>query len=104
MDDAELMRALDAAVANWNALSGAGYDRAESAADEFEASFYRFIDALRDWVNRLSKRPQTLEELLGLPVMREIARRLPEPLHLNLETEAELILENTVRTEEDKYD
>jgi hypothetical protein len=101
---AKVEQALAAALRNWNAMSGAGGDEAESAANEFEASFYQFIDALREWVDGLEKRPQTLEEFMELPLIQDILDLLPAPLLLNFETEAELILEQQIRVDEDKYD
>ncbi|WP_274651454.1 hypothetical protein [Paenibacillus humicola] len=96
--------ALDAAVTNWNAMSRAEEDEAEPAADRFEASFYRFIDVFRDWMAGLDPRPQTMEALYRLPEVRAIAEKLPGPLQLNFETEAELILDGMERIGEDKYD
>jgi len=97
-------QAFDTMLRNWKSMSGSANDDAEATANEFEASFYVFIDALREWVNELDPRPQSLEELLALPVIQEMADRLPAPLLLNFETEAELIVERIIRTEEDKYD
>ncbi|CAG7627136.1 hypothetical protein ACFQI7_14705 [Paenibacillus allorhizosphaerae] len=102
--DAKVEKALDTALANWAAMAKSSHEEAEAAADGFEASFYAFIDAVREWVDRLKPRPQTLEQLLALPEVAEIVDRLPAPLVLNFETEAELILEHVVRDEEDKYD
>jgi hypothetical protein len=95
---------LNATLRNWKSMSGAQSDEAESTANEFEASFYTFIDAVRDWVYELDPQPQTLEELLELTMIKDIMDRLPAPLILNFETEAELIVENKSRIDEDKYD
>ncbi|MBP1992270.1 hypothetical protein [Paenibacillus eucommiae] len=100
----QVEQTLDAALRNWKSMSGAGHDEAEATADEFEASFYTFIDAVREWVNGLDQRPQTLEDFLELSVVQKLTDRLPAELHLNFETEAELILDNQVRMDEDKYD
>ncbi|MFC5647903.1 hypothetical protein ACFPYJ_01980 [Paenibacillus solisilvae] len=89
---------------NWQTMSVSPNEEAESTADEFEASFYLFIDALREWVYQLDPQPQTLEELFELPAIQGLIDQLPGPLYLNFETEAELILENKLRIEEDKYD
>ncbi|WP_258881626.1 hypothetical protein [Paenibacillus sp. sptzw28] len=100
----KLNQALNGALRNWESMSGSDSDEAESTADEFEASFYNFIDALREWVYGLDSRPVTMEEFSALPLVQTILERLPAPLYLNFETEAELILENKSRVEDDKYD
>jgi hypothetical protein len=99
-----LNQALNVALRNWESMAGSGNDEAESTADEFETSFYVFIDALREWVYGLDRRPQTMEEFWSLPLVEAISGRLPAPLYLNFETEAELILENKSRVDDDKYD
>jgi hypothetical protein len=100
----KVKQALDATLINWNAMSESDNDDAESTANEFEASFYSFIEAVREWVSGLDQRPQSLEEFLVLPMIQDVLDRLPAPLYLNFETEAELILENISRIDEDKYD
>ncbi|MDF2718762.1 MAG: hypothetical protein K0R28_5687 [Paenibacillus sp.] len=92
------------ALNNWNAMSGAAGDEAESTAEAFEASFYKFIDALREWVEGLQERPSTLEHYMELPLVKSIVDRLPAPLYLNFETESELILDNITRIDEDKVE
>jgi hypothetical protein len=100
----KINKALDTVLRNWKSMSGAGTNEEESTADQFESSFYSFIDALREWVDGLEQRPNSLDELLDLSMVKEIVDRLPAPLHLNFETEAELIVENKRRIDEDKYD
>jgi hypothetical protein len=104
--DTRVAQAFHTALKCWNSMSGAGADPddAESSANEFEAAFYKFIDSVREWVHGLDHRPQTLEEFLELSMIQEIVEQLPGPLYLNFETEAELILENKSRIDEDKYD
>jgi hypothetical protein len=97
-------RLLDDALRNWNALSNASHDDAETTADDFEASFYRFIDAVREWYLALHPRPGTLEEMLDQPAIAAIMDRLPAPLYLNFETEVELMIDNISRVDEDRYD
>jgi hypothetical protein len=97
-------RALKNALTNWSSMSRSESEDAESTANEFEASFYNFIDAVRDWVYGLEQRPQTVEELMELPMIQDIVDQLPAPLYLNFEIEAELIVENKRRIDEDKYD
>ncbi len=101
---AKIERTLENALRNWKAMSGSGNEDAEAAADQFEASFYLFIDAVREWFQGLDQQPQTLEEFLELPVVRHMLEQLPAPLHLNFETEAELIVDHISRIDEDKYD
>jgi hypothetical protein len=97
-------QALDITLRNWQSMTGATEDEAESTANEFESSFYTFIDTVREWVYGLEQQPQNLEELMELPFIQYILGRLPAPLHLNFETEAELVLEHISRIDEDKYD
>jgi hypothetical protein len=100
----EVKQTLDTALANWKSMSEPGSGEAEATADQFESSFYTFIDAVRDWFNQLDQQPQTLEKFMELPLIQDILERLPAPLHLNFETEAELIIENIRRVDEEKYD
>lgn len=102
--DANVEQALEAALRHWKAMSGADNEEAESTADAFQASFYHFIDAVREWINGRNPRPQTLEAFLEMTEVQEIVDRLPAPLYLNFETEAELLIENKQRIDDDKYD
>jgi hypothetical protein len=95
---------LEVSLRNWKAMSALENEEAESVANEFEASFYIFIDAVREWFNRLDQQPQTLEGFLALPAIEEIFDLLPVPLQLNFETEAELIIDNKSRIDDAKYD
>ncbi|WP_261305576.1 hypothetical protein [Paenibacillus andongensis] len=96
-------QALQTTLKNWNAMSASG-DEQEAVADQFQSSFYLFIDAVREWVDELEPRPQTIDVLLEMEMMQEIFDALPAPLHLNFETEVELIMDNVVRIDDDKYD
>jgi hypothetical protein len=97
-------QALQTTLKNWTAMSASQSDEQEAVADQFQSSFYLFIDAVREWVYGLDPRPQTIEELLELDTIQEILDLLPAPLHLNFETEAELIIDHVLRIDEDKYD
>ncbi|MFC4098532.1 hypothetical protein [Paenibacillus xanthanilyticus] len=96
--------ALTEMLRNWQSMSAAGEAEAEETAERFEASFYRFIAAFREWIEELPWRPGTIDELLELPAVQSLTERLPVPLLLNFETEAELIVERRIREEEEKYD
>jgi hypothetical protein len=101
----QVNEALDTALRNWNAMSNSSYDEAEGSADQFESSFYTFIDAVRLWANTdLKPMPQTVEQFLALPIVFAIFDKLPAPLHLNFETEAELIVDQIIRIDDEKYD
>jgi hypothetical protein len=100
----EVEQALHAALQNWSLMARADHEDSEEAANAFEASFYRFIDAVREWASGLEPQPDTIEAFLELPMVQEIIDLLPAPLYLNFETEAELIVQNQLRVEEDKYD
>ncbi|MEC0231086.1 hypothetical protein [Paenibacillus alba] len=97
-------QALLATLANWKAMTAYQSDEQEAVADQFQSSFYVFIDALREWVLALDPKPRNLDELMAMDTMQEIAERLPGPLLLNFETEAELIMDNELRVDEDSYD
>lgn len=96
--------ALQTTIKNWNAMSASHGDEQEAVADQFQSSFYTFIEVFREWVFSLNPRPQTANELLDLDMVQDILDELPAPLHLNFETEAELIMEGVLRIEEEKYD
>ncbi|KQX48226.1 MULTISPECIES: hypothetical protein [unclassified Paenibacillus] len=97
-------QALQTTLKNWNAMSASRGDEQEAVADQFQSSFYLFIDAVREWVYELEPRPQTIDELLDMDMIQEIFDLLPAPLHLNFETELELMVDNVVRIDDDKYD
>lgn len=97
-------QALNVTLDNWSALSRASQDDAEELADGFEASFYQLVDAVRAWYAALDPRPATLEQLMAMPLIESLADRLPAPLYLNFETEAELMIDNIEREDEERYD
>ncbi|MBP1961586.1 hypothetical protein [Paenibacillus aceris] len=97
-------QALQTTIDNWNAMSASRNDEEEAVADQFQSSFYLFIDAFREWVQTLEPRPQSIDDLINLEMVQDILDILPAPLHLNFETEAELIMDNVLRVDEDKYD
>jgi hypothetical protein len=102
--EARLEIALNKVLRHWNAMSGAGSEDAEPTADTFEASFYALIDEIKTWYNRLEPKPQTLDEFLECSTIIEIVDHLPPPLYLNFETEADLIIDNIIRIDDEKYD
>ncbi|MGO4276852.1 hypothetical protein AB4Z22_44675 [Paenibacillus sp. TAF58] len=97
-------QALQTTLKNWKAMSASRGDEQEAVADQFQSSFYLFIDAVREWVYELEPQPQTIDELLDMDMIQEIFDVLPAPLHLNIETELKLIVDNVVRIDDDKYD
>jgi hypothetical protein len=97
-------QALTTVLRNWKEMSGSGRNDHEATANEFENSFYAFIEAVRVWIHGLEHKPQKLDDAYELPLIKEILAVLPDPLLLNFETEIELILEYKNRIEEDKYD
>lgn len=103
--NAKVMQALNVTLKNWGHMSQPMPDEGPKlSAAKFENSFYIFIDTVREWIDEMDVRPQTLDEFLELPAVKEIFELLPAPLHLNLETEAELIIENKIRIDEDQFD
>ncbi|GAA4702648.1 hypothetical protein [Brevibacillus fulvus] len=99
-----IRQALAVVLEDWNRMATADHEDADWTAERFEASFYKMIDAVRDWTDNLEPRPQTLAEFWQLPEIEEIVERLPAPLQLNFETEAELIVEKIIRIDDEKYD
>ncbi|WP_141499834.1 hypothetical protein [Paenibacillus luteus] len=101
----QVEQALGTVLKNWRAMTVADMDEAEGSADQFEASFYSFIDTVREWATaELKPFPQTIEQFLALPPILSIMDKLPAPLHINFETEAELIIDNIIRVDDEKYD
>ncbi|MGG1552602.1 hypothetical protein [Paenibacillus ferrarius] len=95
---------LRACIQHWNAMASADEEDQEGAADHFQSSFYIWIEAVREWVQGMQSAPESLDAFMALPDVEEIMDLLPAPLHLNFETEAELILEDFIREDEDRYD
>jgi hypothetical protein len=46
--EAKVKKALDTTLRNWKSMSVSQNDEADSTANEFESSFYKFIDAVRE--------------------------------------------------------
>ncbi len=89
--DANFEKALKITLENWNHMLETGFE--EKFNDEFMSSFYKLIDIVRDWVNELEDRPSTVEELSEHSTIREIYKKLPEELHMNIQTQLELIID-----------
>ncbi|NQX60285.1 hypothetical protein [Paenibacillus qinlingensis] len=102
--DPTVKQALDITLHNWQTMTSYQSDEKEAVADQFQSSFYVFIDTVREWVDRQDPMPATLDDLLGNAMIQDIFDVLPAPLHLNLETELELIIDRVERVEEEKYD
>ena len=96
--------ALDEVAANWQAMQRSDMDDAGDDADRFERSFYLFVEELKAWFEGLEERPKSLDEALRLPDVEAVFEKLDAPLHLNLETELELIVQGAEREEDQKYD
>lgn len=97
-------QALKITLHHWNQMKMSGEEEAEDEANQFEASFYKLMEEVRTWFSSLENRPSTLDDALELQDIREIIDRLPAELHLNFETELELIVEGETREEDAKYD
>jgi hypothetical protein len=100
----QVREAFNEMIDNWNGMGRSDMDGAGEAADRFQNSFYHFVDELREWLGEQEKKPQSLDQALEIPAIRELADELPGPLLLNFETELELIVEGLQREEEEKYD
>lgn len=102
--DLKVKQALEITLHNWQAMTSYQSDEKEALADQFQSSFYVFIETVRDWVLRQDTLPLTLDEMLEIDMIQDIFDLLPAPLHLNFETEIELIIDRVERIDEDKYD
>ncbi|QRG68799.1 hypothetical protein [Brevibacillus choshinensis] len=102
--DATVEKALQTVLANWEKMKKSHEDDAGDEAEQFEASFYAWMEKLRSWFNQLDQKPATLDEALRLPEVEEITDLLPVELMLNFETELELIVEGQTRIEDERYD
>ncbi|MGB8955303.1 MAG: hypothetical protein WCC10_08010 [Tumebacillaceae bacterium] len=100
----QAQEALNEVVKNWRAMQSSDMDSAGDDADRFERSFYLFVDELRAWMEALEQKPKTLDQALQMPEIEAVFEELDAPLHLNLETELEVIVQGLVREEEVKYD
>ncbi|OCT13967.1 hypothetical protein A8709_00030 [Paenibacillus pectinilyticus] len=102
--DPKVKQALDITLHNWQTMTSYQSDEKEAVADQFQSSFYAFIETVREWVLREGNPHLSLDEMLENDMIQEIFDLLPAPLHLNFETEIELILDRVERVDEDKYD
>ncbi|MGO0059641.1 hypothetical protein ACTID9_06465 [Brevibacillus fluminis] len=99
-----IMDGLEIVLANWNRMQSSEMDEAGDDAEQFEASFYRWIDQLRTWYHSLAHKPADVDEALAIPEIAAITERLPTTLYLNFETELELIIEGQERDDDARYD
>jgi len=100
----EMKKAFRTMLENWNRMKGSSEEEAEEHADQFQRSFYVFVDEMRSWFGQLPEKPKSLEEAKQLTELRELMERLPAELELNFETELELIVEGQTREEDARYD
>ncbi|MDC9523612.1 hypothetical protein PSH55_21310 [Pseudoalteromonas sp. Angola-31] len=99
-----IKHAFQTVISNWDSMQNSDLDEAEEAANRFEASFYIFIDQLKEWFHMIDPKPQTLELAMLHPDLKTITLELPAPLQIPFETELELILEGIIRESDSKYD
>ncbi|WNC16090.1 hypothetical protein [Brevibacillus brevis] len=102
--DPTLKKALETVLASWERMKKSHEDDAGDDAEQFEASFYAWIEEVRRWFDRQEPKPATLEEALQLPEIQQSMELLPGELALNVETELELIVEGQTRVEDERYD
>ncbi|OUQ89143.1 hypothetical protein B5G50_07370 [Brevibacillus brevis] len=102
--DANIEKALRTTLEFWDRMKKSHEDDAEDDANQFEASFYRMMDHIREWYDQLETKPNTVEDALLLPDMAEVAEQLPVEIMLNFETELELIVDGQIREDDEKYD
>lgn len=97
-------KALRTMLDNWEKMKRSEEDEAEEDANQFEASFYAFMQEVRNWVEGLEQPPKTLEEAMQLAKIEALVEQLPVEIMLNFETELELIVDGEVREEDERYD
>lgn len=97
-------KALKTMLDNWEKMKRSEEDEAEEDANQFEASFYAFMQEVRNWVEGLEQPPKTLEEAMQLATIEALVEQLPVEIMLNFETELELIVDGEVREEDERYD
>lgn len=97
-------KALKTMLDNWEKMKRSEEDEAEEDANQFEASFYAFMQEVRNWVEGLEQPPKTLEEAMQLAKIEALVEQLPVEIMLNFETELELIVDGEVREEDERYD
>ncbi|KZE51695.1 hypothetical protein AV540_12575 [Brevibacillus parabrevis] len=102
--DATIEKALRQTLDAWERMKKSHEDDAEDDANQFEAAFYKLVDAIRSWFNELPAKPESLEDALLLPDLAEIADQMPGEIVLNFETELELIVDGQMRVDDEKYD
>ncbi|MGD8189616.1 hypothetical protein ACQCN2_06375 [Brevibacillus ginsengisoli] len=91
-------------IKNWDQMKRSSEEQAEEDANLFEDSFYELIERLRQWIEGMKVKPNTLEDALSLPEIDEVVSQLPSELYLNFETELDLIIEGITRKEDAQYD
>ncbi|MBW5467806.1 hypothetical protein GPJ61_08040 [Brevibacillus formosus] len=102
--DTNIEKALHTTLEYWDRMKKSHEDDAEDDANQFEASFYRMMELIREWYDQLETKPDTLEDALLLPDVAEVAEQLPVEIMLNFETELELIVDGQIREDDEKYD
>ena len=97
-------QALQSMLEYWREMKKSEKEDAEEDANQFEASFYTFIEAVKEWIQGRHPFPKSLDEALSLPEIQKWEAELPPMLVLNFETELELMVEGIEREEEARYD
>lgn len=81
------------ALEAWAMMQKTEGDEGAEWAERFERYFYAFFDELKIWWNHLDEKPETIEELEELPVIKKFAERIPGPVYITFLTELEDILD-----------
>ncbi|WP_400161964.1 hypothetical protein ACAF76_016550 [Brevibacillus sp. TJ4] len=100
----ELEKAFQTMLDNWERMKRSVEDDAEEDADQFQSSFYKLTEQLRDWFGQRQDQPKSLDEAMQTEEISRMLDRLPAELLLNFETELELIVEGQQREEDARYD
>jgi hypothetical protein len=93
MTNKRLENALTKAMEYWGLMQKSAGDEGAEFAEMFEQQYYVFINELRHWFLNLENKPSTLEEAEQLPEIVELFAQLPDPLHINLITDLEEIVD-----------
>jgi hypothetical protein len=89
----KISESLNEMLHSWKMMQHTAGDEGAEFAEMFERLYYEFIAHLKEWFNKLEQKPLTVEEAETLPEIEHIFSQIPGPLHINLLTDIEEIIE-----------
>ena len=87
--DTNVLKAKQEMLENWNQMKSSSMEDASEHADQFQNSFYEFMETVVAWLRENKEANLTLDELLHMPEIETLLADLPDPLKLNFELEVE---------------